>query len=167
MRYELRVILAFLWKAKVSAEEIQARLAAQFGEKECPLRTVQHWCAEPWGGREDLHDLHRTGRPPIDHLDTQILVCLDRAPFQSARRRAEILGVSHGTVLDRLYSSLGMKNSQPCWIPHQLTAELRDRRMEKSRELLTTPRSMESQAFRNIVTGDESWIYLNNCNSTE
>jgi hypothetical protein len=46
-----RVIIALLFREKLPREQLHARLAAQFGEAECLLRTVSVWCAA-LGGRQ-------------------------------------------------------------------------------------------------------------------
>jgi hypothetical protein len=70
--------------------------------------------------REDLHDEHLSGRPPLDDIDAKIVVMLEKRPFESARRMAEILGVDHVTVLNHLQQQLGFKSFCLRWVPHLL-----------------------------------------------
>jgi hypothetical protein len=160
MESDQRVIIRFLLREEVSADDIQRRLQAQFGDDTYKMRTFQGWCTQVRQGREDLNDAPRPGRPVIDHLDTKILACLDKAPFQSARSLAQELGVSLSTVLTRLHDVLGMKCYHLRWIPHNLTDELRAIRLKKCLELLPILESMKLRDFRCFVTGDESWFYL-------
>ena len=46
------------------------------------------------------------------------------------------------------------------WIPHKLTDEQKQRRVEKSNELLILLRSVFHQSMDYVVTLDESWFYL-------
>jgi hypothetical protein len=63
-------------------------------------------------------------------------------------------------VLKLLNNSLGMKNFHPGWVPHQLTDDLPQVRVAKYGELLHAPEAMQRTHFRHIITGDESWFYL-------
>jgi hypothetical protein len=104
-----------------------------------------------------LDDEPRLGRPPIDFLDIQILSFLQKQPFHSEYSLAEILDVSHTTILNHLRDSLRMKLFHFRWIPNQLTEQLRASRIQKCQELLERT---EANKFRNILTGDESWFML-------
>jgi biotin operon repressor len=46
----------------------------------------------------------------MDFPDVKLIASLDKEPFHSAYSLAEVLKVSHSTVLDRLHDSLGMRN---------------------------------------------------------
>jgi hypothetical protein len=80
---ERKVVIKFLAVEKVDAREIARRLTVPFGEDASALRTIQFWRAEVDHGREDLHDEQRSGRTPLDDIDSKILGLLDRTPFES------------------------------------------------------------------------------------
>jgi histone-lysine N-methyltransferase SETMAR len=160
MDFEQRVIIRFLSKEGVDANRIHTRLSAQFRDEAYSLRSVQRWCQYVRQGRELMDDEPRAGRPPIDFLDIQILSNLEKYPFHSAYSLAEILKVSHATILKHLHDALGMKHFHLRWIPHQLTEQLRAERVKKCRDLLPLLERMEASNFHNIVTGDESWFNL-------
>jgi histone-lysine N-methyltransferase SETMAR len=92
---------------------------------------------------------------------------LESEPFQSACSFAEALGVSQATVLNRLHNSLGMKNFHVRWVPHQLTSELQATRLAKCREFLPMLEAVQKTNFRQVVTGDESWFYLETGHSSQ
>jgi hypothetical protein len=69
---------------KADALEIADRVQKQFDEYAYQFRTVQFWIAEIARGRQDLHDKIRTGIPPLDDLDAEILAVLDKSPSKSA-----------------------------------------------------------------------------------
>jgi DNA-binding transcriptional ArsR family regulator len=98
----------------------------------------------------------QSGRPPIDFLHIRILALLDEQPFHSAYSIAEALRVTHSTVLSHLRESLGMKFFHLRWIPHELTASLRQIRMETCRVLLPILNAHEKNKFQGFVTGGES-----------
>jgi hypothetical protein len=105
-----------------------------------------------------LGDEPRSGRPPTDFLDIRILACLEKQPFRSACSIAEILNVSHTTILIHLHNALGMKLFHLTWIPHQLTEQLRITKIQKCQELLQLLETMETSKFHSPLTGAESWF---------
>jgi hypothetical protein len=99
MEYDQRVIIQFLWNKGIAANQITARLQAQFDEHVYKLRTVRFSIAEVRFGCQDLDDEIRTGRPPLEDLDAEILAILDKSPFESACSIAERLRASYIIVL--------------------------------------------------------------------
>jgi hypothetical protein len=59
----------------------------------------------------------------------------------------------HLTALEKIYKSCRI-------VPHELTAEQTQRRVEFCRKLLQLPK--DHRFIKRIVTCDEKWIYLNN-----
>jgi hypothetical protein len=160
MELEQRIIIRFLYREHVEPRDIHARLSAQFGDGVYSLRSIQRWCQYIRQGCELLDDERRSGRPPIDFLDIQILSSLEKQSFHSAYLLAEILDVSDTTILNHLHDSLGMKFFHLRWIPNQLTEQLRVSRIQKCQELLPLLERMEPNEFGNILTGDERWLML-------
>jgi hypothetical protein len=80
--------------------------------------------------------------------------------LSSAYSLTEALDVSPATVLNRLHDSLGMKIFHLRWVPHQLKDDLWQVRAAKCYELLNVLEAMQRTIFRHIITGDESWFYL-------
>jgi hypothetical protein len=107
-----------------------------------------------------MHEEPRSGRPPVEFLDIQILSNLKKYPFHSPYSLAEILEVSHTMILKHLHDALGMKHFHLRWTPNQLTEQLRAERMKKCQDRLPLLERMEARNFRNIVTGDGSWSPL-------
>jgi hypothetical protein len=110
MDFAQRAIIRFLFKEGVNANQIHMRLLAQFGDEAYSLRSVRRWYQYVRQGRELIHDELRSGWPPVDFLDIQILSNLEKYPFHSAYSLAEILKVSHATILKHLHEALGMKH---------------------------------------------------------
>jgi hypothetical protein len=115
MEYGQKVIIRFLSNEEIAANEITTRFQAQFAEHAYKLRTVRFWidevrCGSVRFGRQGLHHEIRTGRRPLDDVDANILAILNKSPFESARSVIERLRVSHATMLNHLYLSIGFKS---------------------------------------------------------
>jgi transcriptional regulator of aromatic amino acid metabolism len=119
MEFEQRIIIRFLYREHTESRDIHARLSAQFNDAADSLRSVQCWCQYIRQGHELPDDEPRSGRPPIDFLDIQILSSLEKQPLHSGHSLAEILDVSYTTILNHLRDSLGIKLFHLRWIPNQ------------------------------------------------
>jgi hypothetical protein len=138
------------------AKTIHIRLQAVSDDVAHALPSVYFWIKEFKCGREDIADQPRSGRPPIDNLDADILCVLRPSPFGMVRSIAEELGVSLETVHRRLTGSLELQPRFLKWVPHILTCDLRRKRVELSAELLEILRHEQGSGFHRIITGDES-----------
>jgi hypothetical protein len=125
MEYDQRVIIKFLWNEGVDARQIVIKLQAQLGKHSYRLRTVEFWIAEISRARQDLHAEIRSGRHPLDDLDSKILVILEKSQFESSRSTAERLDLVQSIVLRYLQEFLGFKSFHLRWVPHQSTDDLR------------------------------------------
>jgi hypothetical protein len=100
-------------------------------------------------------------------VEAEILPCLQKEEFSSSHSLGQAVNLSLSTALDRLHNSLRMKNWHVRWIPRELTDDIRRTRVLKCRELLNVLEKMAASAFRDIVTGDESWFYFRHHPSTQ
>jgi hypothetical protein len=103
----------------------------------------------------------RPGRRSIDHIDALILKQITKTPFASVRLLSKELEIRQTTMWRRLTESLRFKNRHFKWVPSMLTDKLRQTRIEGARTLLNVLEAQQRIGFRDIITGDESWIYLN------
>jgi hypothetical protein len=80
--------------------------------------------------------------------------------FHSVRTPAQELGVSLGTVYDRLVSVLGfsLRHTQP--VPHLFTGELKAQGISTSIERLRILQTQKPMNFAVAITGNESWFFL-------
>jgi hypothetical protein len=69
---------------------------------------------------------------------------------------AEYLDIPASTIHSHLVEKIGLKKFLLRWVPHTLTSQLRQKRVELSSQLLQVLESQQRVSFRDIVTGDES-----------
>jgi hypothetical protein len=72
------------------------------------------------------------------------------------RTIAESLKIHASTIYLHLIEKIGLKIGLLRWVPHTLTNELRQKRVERSSQLLHMLESQQRVRFRHIATGDES-----------
>jgi hypothetical protein len=53
-----------------------------------------------------------------------------------------------------------MKNRHLTWVPHFLDDDLRTKRLEGAQQLLDVLQAQERCHFRDLITGDETWVYF-------
>jgi hypothetical protein len=159
-QYDQRVIIRFLWKERIEANQITARLHAQFGQHVYKLRTVRFWISEVQFSRQDFHDKIRTGRRPLDDFDAKIVGILDKSPFESTCSVAKRLRVDSATVLEHFHMLIGFKSFHLRRVPHLLTEDFRQKRMETASAFLTFLSATERDGWHHLVTGGESWFFF-------
>jgi hypothetical protein len=74
---------------------------------------------------------------------------------------AKRLATSPHTIKEILTRDLGMRKFTRRWVPNDLSATDRAKRVVDARTLSQALRNDQSQNFSHIMTGDESWFYYN------
>jgi hypothetical protein len=82
----------------------------------------------------------------------------DRRTFYEFIRAT--LGIGMSQIQNILLEQLDVRKFCCRWIPHKLTLHQKEQRIEWRRKTLKKFQSGTSNLVWNIVTGDESWIYL-------
>lgn len=144
-----------------TATQIHDELTTAYGQDCVSYPTVALWIRRFSNERESLEDDPRSGRPITaitqKNIDA-IKDLVDEDPHISIDYMAAILDISHGSVDTILKQHLGLRKISSRWVPHSLTQEQRQRRVDICIENL---QKFESGSWRlcDIVTGDETWIY--------
>jgi hypothetical protein len=158
MEVEQRCIIKFLHLKGLKLGDIVVELSTLYGEDAYTRLSKKYWLHQLKLGRTDLTTQHVGGRSYLDYTDAEILSVLRISPFSSMRTIADSLGVPASTVYLHLVEKIGFKNYFLRWVPHILTEELRQKRVELARQLLELLESQRGVNFRDIVTRDESWF---------
>ena len=64
------------------------------------------------------------------------------------------------SLLSGLKEKLKLQKICARWIPHLLTPEQKKDRVEKAPVLLSRFKNRDSRRLREVVTGDETWLYF-------
>jgi hypothetical protein len=159
MEVEKRCIIKFLHLKGLKLGDIVVELSILYGEDAYTGSSIQYWLHQLKLGRTDLTTQHVGGRPYLDDTDAEILSVLGISPFSSVRTIAGSLGIPASTVYLHLVEKIGFNNYFLRWVPHMLTQELPQKRVELSRQRLELLESQRGINFRDIVTGDEGfWV---------
>jgi hypothetical protein len=152
---EQRCIIKFLHLKDLKLGDIVVELSTLYGEDAYTRPSIKYWRHQLKLGRTDLTTQHVGGRPYLDDTDAEILSALRISPFSSVRTIADSLNILESPVYLHLVEKIGFKNYFLRCVPRMLTEELRQKRVQLSRQLLELLQSQRGVSFRDIVTEDE------------
>ena len=128
------------------------------GEGSATQRTCAFWFNRFRSGDTSLQDRPKSGRPVELNME-ELRRLVESDPRQTTRELAARLSCVHSTV-ERHLHEMGKVHKLGCWIPHELSQDNIDRRIDTCHSLLS--RSRRFDWLRNIITGDEKWVlYVN------
>jgi hypothetical protein len=96
----------------------------------------------------------------LSTVDEAILTALAEFPFSSVLELSRRICLLRSTVHRHLTQSLRFTVRNLRWVPHFLTAEQKQIRVQMAIELLQVLSVQRTRQWHDIVTLDESWIYL-------
>lgn len=157
-----RAMIYYDFKSGLNPRDCLQRLTTALGDQAPSKTTVCKWYQEFRCGRTSLEDEDRPGRPPTATTAVQedfIKRLIQEDPHMTVDMIASEAGISFGSAHEILHNRLKMRRIAARWVPHLLTAEQMARRVEWCEEMLQQYRRGNARAIRNIVTGDETWVY--------
>jgi histone-lysine N-methyltransferase SETMAR len=158
--YNFKIIVHYNFTRGLSCEVCIAELRKTFETLMPEPATIKGWYEKLEHGLE-IRELNLSGgRPRLDHFETQILELLNDNPYYSLRRMSSILKLSKETLKRIIHEKLGMKKVSTRWVPHILTQDQMQARVEQAQLMKGILLKNKQYGFLNIVTGDESWFYL-------
>src|SRR5438128_7021522 len=150
-RKHQRYYIFIEWENGTTATDIRQKLVVAEGDKALSLSTIYRWIEAFEHGQQSVKDEARSRRLH-DAAVVEQFVNDDR--HVTTRKLAEV-GISRERINHILRQELGMRKICKKWVPRLLTEEHRQKRVDISRQLLQI---LES-GFRNVITGDETWIH--------
>ena len=126
------------------------------------VRTAQRWFNTFKTGDTSLRRREGSGRPSIvDH--EALRAAVEANPSTTTRQLSRDLGPSQPTIVRHL-GLINKVNKRCREVPHELTPDQAQRRVEICKTLLSNP--LDERFFKRIVTCDEKWIYFKNENDS-
>jgi len=148
---------------KPSAEIIQ-NLHQAMGTSSPSDRTIFRWIAHFRAGNQAIEDEPREGRPRSSRNEENvdaIKALVGQDPQLSIDLMADITGLSYGSVQTILTNDLRLRRILAKWVPHELSKAQKEERKETALFLMRKLNELGSNGRKRIVTGDETYLYLN------
>jgi len=158
-RENQRYFIFASWKNGRNATQIHEELVNVEGEQALSISTIRHWIATFKGGEEEIKDKARSGRPREAVTSEKIARVEDLVsndPHTSIKELTNEVGISRERISYILHEELNLHKLCAKWVPHRLSEEHKRNRVELSKQLL----KILDGGYKNIITGDETWIYF-------
>ena len=159
------------WKAGNSAKNIHQRLEDVWGEASPGYSTIKRWLQN--FKEEDLPSLHdkpKSGRPrsslTTDNINT-IQTLINDDPRLSIRSLELTTGISHETIRKILTDELQLKKVCSAWVPHQLSANNKELRVNCAKHIRHVLTELGDDAVHFFAVEDESWFFFQPCGSKQ
>ena len=161
-RYDIRVIIKFSVILGKDASCIHKDLVTVLRENAPSIQAVRKWVKAVSEGRDDMEDEPRPGRPVTacgDANISKVLVALSDDRRKTCEEISTETSMSRTSVCRVLTNKLNKKKKFSKWVPHLLTDEQKESRVNFSRNFLRRFQTEQNDFLGRIITGDETWVY--------
>ena len=161
-RYDIRVIIKFSVILGKDASCIHKDLVTVLRENAPSIQTVRKWVKAVSEGRDDMEDEPRPGQPVTacgDANISKVLVSLSDDRRKTCEEISTETSMSRTSVFRVLTNKLNKKKKFSKWVPHLLTDEHKESRVNFSRNFLRRFQTEQNDFLDRIITGDETWVY--------
>jgi histone-lysine N-methyltransferase SETMAR len=158
---DLRLLINYDYYSNLSATECYNRIKSAYPSVKLSYETVRNWYSRFRDGYNGFDDQPRSGRPSTavsDENINQTRQLINENPFISYSAIQQSLGVGRLAVETILTQHLHVKKVASKFVPHELTKQQKESRVEFCREMLKKFKNGDSPTVWDIVTGDETWI---------
>lgn len=160
MEFDLRSIVLYLHKKKMSAYDITRDINETFEQNIIAYSTVTNYIRQQHFSSGEKVTEKKEKKWPRNYYTDRILKRLKDFPFSSIRQIAEDCDISSSTVYRVLTIDLQYQVKHLKWIPHILNPSQKVSRVELSKSLQKTLKNAKRTNYQFFYTGDESWFYL-------
>jgi hypothetical protein len=157
---EQGAVIRFFTLMGLKAKAIQLELVSVSGLDGLALSTVKKWRRCFQQGRTDLLNDPRAGRRLTRDLAEAIRSVLEERPFTSCKVLCRHFRAGKATCLRILHNTLGLTKFHLRWVPPALSPNQQSERVSDSRLLLVALEQNKATLFQGVITGDESWFFL-------
>lgn len=157
-----RAVIEFLAKEGCAPIDIHRRLKNVYGDVTIDRSNVRRWTKRFNEGETSTKDKERSGRRRTSDSDEnrrKINAMIKENRKISITDIANDIHISYGSAQSIIHG-LGYKKVCANFVPRLLTEDLKLKRKEICFELLQMFESQNDSFFSNMVTGDETWIFL-------
>lgn len=162
-REHLRAIIYYNYKKKMTRQECLTDMVNVLGDKSVSKSTVEYWYREFTRNRKSIEDDPRSGRPVTATDDETVdivrkmVIEYRKVTYEEIRER---LNIGASAVYTILHDRLGLRKVLSRWVPHKLSDEQKQQRLEIYRKNLKWLSESGSQVISKIITGDETYVYF-------
>ena len=160
----VRSFILYDFLSGVKPVQCLEKLKTVMGEEAPTLAMITKWFNRFRSGNFSVEDARREGRPKTATNDDNVAAvkaAIEEDSRVTLEKLEELLGIDATSIWRILTENLGFSKKAAKWVPHQLTPEHKASRVIFSRQCLQRFKDGKSAAWKQIVTGDETWIY--NC----
>jgi len=155
-------VISFLSNERVKPIEIHQRMKVQYDDACLSLQQVYEWTRKFMNGISSVTDSPRPGqahRVLTPRAIAAVEAIMKENRHVTVNKIAAHMDMSHGSAHHIVHDVLQFHKASARWVPCQLTAELKERRVDACQELLKHFEA-EVDGFRGrTVTGDETWVH--------
>lgn len=144
VRLKQRAVIEFLVAEGCEPKEIHARLKNVYGDETIDISNVRRWVVNAKkvnSGSLKISDLSRFGRPKTAVTDGNVQK-IDDLIHENRRitqhKIARIVGISKERVNHIISNELKYRKIFARWVPRMLTDEMKKKRLDMCKEILTT-----------------------------
>ena len=161
-----RSAIKFCFLNGINAAETLKMLEKAYGDRALPKSTTYDWYKLFKEGRERVEDEERLGRPSTSTDDAHIQKVKELVLANcrlTIRDIADEIGVSKGSINSILKDVLGLKRVKSRLVPKMLNFLEKQRRVDVCETMLSDYQAV----YKRIITGDETWIYAYDPETTD
>lgn len=165
-RENQRYYIWVCWKNGKDATDIHRELVTAEGDKALSKRTIYRWIEAFEAGQLSIEDAPRSGHPRDAVTPSNINIIEDlinNDPHITIDNIQRVVPISIGSIETILHEEISVSKICAKWVPHTLTNENKQKRVEVSKQLL----EYFENGFQNIITGDETWLHFFTVSSKE
>jgi [histone H3]-lysine36 N-dimethyltransferase SETMAR len=160
---EKRAIILHLYKKKYTITQTKRELVNVWGEYTPSVSTIHTWFTKFNNEKYSLKELEKVGRPVSNETNDNISLIkkeIDDNPNLSVRKLSDILGIPETTIYNILIKSLNLRKIYLKWVPHFLTPNQKQDRLNFSINFINRFDKEGSNNLYNVITSDETWLYF-------
>lgn len=161
-RQQYRLLMLYDFKRGLTVSQCHQNLVEAFGDPSPSEHTVKRWFHEFRQGNFTLEDEPRSGRPneAVTPENIRLVEELIKEFRNITYEEIEMaLGIGSHAVHSILHDHLGVRKLVSRWIPHLLTEEQKQARVDWCRFMIEKFDNGKSNRVYCLITGDETWIY--------